>query len=109
MATILSPPEQRFTLRNVSRETYEPRVGTTPTRVGAGQQVTSHEAREEKRRQDEAERERQRLERLAASTAGPGAPRTSPRAQPPPDDGTLAYQQKLARWRATGEWPRGPW
>jgi hypothetical protein len=66
-----------------------------------------HEEREEKRRQEEAERERQRLERLAASTPRPIA--SSRLQSPPPDDGTLAYQQKLARWRATGDWPRDSW
>ncbi|HWT00038.1 MAG TPA: hypothetical protein VN256_07310 [Pyrinomonadaceae bacterium] len=29
--------------------------------------------------------------------------------QPPPDDGTIRYQQKLAHWRKTGVWPPDPW
>lgn len=120
--------------------------------IAAGQ--AKHEAREEKRRQDEAERERQRLEREAA--ARPATPQrdvssyyqTAQRSyglqpieippenksaffdassdgafisggqppdplahyvtcwgnRPPPDDGTLAYQRRLAHWKETGEW-----
>jgi hypothetical protein len=29
--------------------------------------------------------------------------------EPPPNDGTLDYQQKLAHWRKTGVWPPDPW
>jgi hypothetical protein len=29
--------------------------------------------------------------------------------QPPPDDGTIGYQQKLAHWKKTGVWPPDPW
>jgi hypothetical protein len=121
--------------------------------IAAGR--AKHEAREEKRRQDEAERERQRLEREAASRPAtpqrdvPGYYQTARHSQelqsieippdnkpaffdpfsdddaflscgqppdplavyvarwgnrPPPDDGTLAYQRRLAHWKGTGEW-----
>jgi hypothetical protein len=69
--------------------------------IGAAR--TKHEEREEKRRAEEAERERQRLERSAASVPRP-APTPRRLQSPPPDDGTLAYQRKIAHWLETGEW-----
>ena len=32
-----------------------------------------------------------------------------PESKPPPDDGTLRYQQKLAHWRKTGVWLPDDW
>lgn len=93
---------------------------------------------EEKRRREE-ERERQRLEAVRRQNPAPvqldplppdngfkgrraiypkheiSRPSWEPqesKSQPPPDDGTIAYQQKLAHWRRTGVWlpdvaPRG--
>jgi pyruvate/2-oxoglutarate dehydrogenase complex dihydrolipoamide acyltransferase (E2) component len=70
-----------------------------------------YEAKEEERRRKEAEWERERLERQAASAPRADPPPAEKYPQsPPPYDGTPGYMGRRVHWHKTGEWlPAEQW